>query len=253
MSGSSQQRRNRSLGTAWSLLGGMLIGCSLTQSLDGYEGPATQPNLDGGKDATPDAGTDSGDCVLGTKRCNSTCVAIDDPTYGCSSEGCSPCAVPSHVQAVCGAGGCEPQGCEPGFASCDDDLSNGCETQLGSATNCSACGETCSAPSGDVACDPTALRCVIQSCPAGSGDCNDDPSDGCEDPVNSIDHCGSCASACPAGFTCNDAGGTFKCACPDSASCNAGSDGSCVQGLCVCDGATLCEAGQRCQPSGQCG
>ncbi|MGE0322741.1 MAG: hypothetical protein AB7K71_07825 [Polyangiaceae bacterium] len=237
----------------WSMLGAGLAACSLTQSLDGYEGAPVQPGDDAGADAELDATTDSSDCVLGTKRCGTACVDVNDPSFGCTSDSCAPCAVAAHVQAICGASGCEPQGCEPGFGSCDDDPGNGCETPLGTATDCSTCGEVCSAPSGDVACDASQFRCVIQSCPAGSGDCNDDPSDGCENPLNSLDHCGSCASVCPPNFSCNDAGGGFKCACPDSPSCNAGSDGSCVQGLCVCGGGTLCAAGQRCLANGSCG
>ncbi|MCA9640250.1 MAG: hypothetical protein KC492_06120, partial [Myxococcales bacterium] len=228
----------------WSASCIAVVACSLTQSLDGYEGPPEQPFKDAGQDATQDAQNDSGECVLGTKRCGGSCVSVDDPSFGCTGETCAPCAVAAHVQAVCGLSGCEPQGCEDGFASCDDDLTNGCETPLGTPTDCSACAEVCSAPSGDVACDASQLRCVIQKCPAGSGDCNDDPSDGCEDPLNTIDHCGACSNVCPTGFSCTDPGDGFKCACPDNAGCNAGSDGSCVQGLCVCGGTTLCDAGQ---------
>ncbi len=236
---------------SWSVLASTLVACSLTQSLDGYEGSGDQPGKDAGFDAKPDA-SDAG-CLLGTKRCGGACVDIDDPAFGCAEGSCTPCAVASHVQAVCSPSGCEPQGCEPGYASCDDDPTTGCETPLGTATDCSICGEVCDAPSGDVACDPSQLRCAIQNCPAGSGDCNGDPEDGCEDPLNSPEHCGACSTACPPEFSCTDAGGSFKCACSDSAGCNAGSDGECVQGLCVCGGGSLCEPGQRCLGNGECG
>ncbi|MEZ4231992.1 MAG: hypothetical protein R3B89_22635 [Polyangiaceae bacterium] len=228
------------------------MSCSLTQSLDGYEGPSEEPTPDAGADAG-DAGGDAVSCGVGTKRCGLSCVAISDPDYGCTSEGCTACAVASHVEAICGASGCEPVGCEPGYASCDDDLGNGCETPLGTATDCSSCGEVCASPNGDVACDPQALRCAIQNCPAGSADCNGDPSDGCEDTLDSLEHCGACSATCPASFSCTSAGGGFQCACPNAAACDSGSVGDCVQGLCVCGGSTLCAPGQRCQADGKCG
>ena len=56
--------------------------------------------------------------------------------------------------------------------------------------------------------------CVLV-CEPGRGDCNGDPSDGCETALRSPLHCGACATACSAPAhavsRCGDAGCAFSC------------------------------------------
>jgi hypothetical protein len=66
------------------------------------------------------------------------------------------CSAP-HAASDCQAGTCRLAGCDPGHANCDGRPENGCETPLGSAQNCGACGDVCGA-SGD----------GISACHAGS-------------------------------------------------------------------------------------
>lgn len=41
--------------------------------------------------------------------------------------------------------------------------------------------------------------CAVGTCAKGFADCNGDPSDGCEADLASVDDCGACGIACPAG------------------------------------------------------
>ena len=48
--------------------------------------------------------------------------------------------------AMCDSSGCvpvAPPGCDPGLADCDGDLTNGCEIDITTATDCGGCGIEC--------------------------------------------------------------------------------------------------------------
>jgi hypothetical protein len=93
-----------------------------------------------------------------------------DPTIDCSSGTCV---------------------CRAGLGDCDGNVDNGCETALGEAPNCGACGAVCT----HGACVDSAC-----SCDTGFADCDADRSNGCEaalagDPKN----CGGCRHDCGTG------------------------------------------------------
>jgi hypothetical protein len=44
---------------------------------------------------------------------------------------------------VCSAGACDYGMCSNGFGDCDSNRANGCETTLGTTTNCGSCGHAC--------------------------------------------------------------------------------------------------------------
>ena len=111
-----------------------------------------------------------------------------------------------------GAGGGEagaagaPNQCPAGYGDCDTNPAD-CETPLNLITSCGACGTSCDGSHASVACKND--KCVVNSCNAGFGDCDNDPVTGCETPIDTDTHCGSCARNCAAaGTTCN----TGKCA-----------------------------------------
>src|SRR5512143_808181 len=54
----------------------------------GSSGVAGSGGTDAGNDAGA-AGTTS--CAPGMKQCNGGCVAVDDPSYGCTLTGCQAC------------------------------------------------------------------------------------------------------------------------------------------------------------------
>ena len=98
------------------------------------------------------------------------------------------------------------------------------------------CGDLVGYPNGCVcAACASGTSCInnqCQGCPAGFKDCNNNPADGCETPINTIANCGSCGKSC-----------SFPNA---SALCSGGSCalGTCNSGFGNCDGnsANGCES-----------
>ncbi|MFO0646498.1 MAG: hypothetical protein U0326_09695 [Polyangiales bacterium] len=90
----------------------------------------------------------SGRCVCPstlTTVCGARCVdtAIDPANCGACGRACA--APAAGTVGVCTAGVCGVT-CAPGRADCDSNMSNGCETDISTSTNCGACGRTCASP-----------------------------------------------------------------------------------------------------------
>lgn len=145
----------------------------------GVDSSTAQSSMDDGEAAEddptlpPDLGTctDDGDCVL-----------PDDSCFG---------------MGTCEKGTCEFQ---PKFAGdpCDDqDPCTGPDVCDG-AGSCIGDPQPCDAPnaSGGLCMDGLCMGLV---CDPGFGNCNDDWSDGCELPLDSVDNCGACGESCVAG------------------------------------------------------
>lgn len=94
--------------------------------------------------------------------------------------------------------------CAAGTADCNADGLDGCETQLGTAQNCGACGNACAA--GQV--------CLSGACQTPAS-CNDGIKNGSE---TSVDCGGSQCAACPTGQACHVNGDCLS--------------GNCVSGVC---------------------
>ncbi len=109
---------------------------------------------------TPDADSDAAMCAPSETMCDAVCADTrSDPAHcgGCGMD----CGDPFGATVTCTNGLCTSS-CDEGFADCDGDDSNGCETDLASDdANCGACGAVCSGGS-----------CVASSClvnPRGDG------------------------------------------------------------------------------------
>jgi hypothetical protein len=195
----------------------------------------------------------NGSCAVGA--CTAPFADCDrDPANGCEANTlsdvahCGACgaACPAlpHAASVCAAGRCAFT-CDAGFADCDRNPSNGCEVDLGTTeAHCGACGTVCNPPNAVPSC--VAGRCAIAACAAGFGDCDGNPSNGCEADTNTaVSHCGRCGNACPARPSAFP--GCLGGACVTS----------CVMGFQDCDGvdANGCEADVRVDPAncGSCG
>ncbi len=100
-----------------------------------------------------------------------------------------------------GAGGCScPSGgsgnCPDGFGDCSD--AGSCTVSLlTNPLNCGACGHDCSQIDAHTNWTCDSGTCLVDSCLAGYGDCNDDSIDGCEHNVTGdVLNCGACMNKC---------------------------------------------------------
>jgi hypothetical protein len=121
-------------------------------------------------------------------------VDVDRSAAHCGRCGRS-CALPG-ATAACRLGVCAVERCAAGMDDCDGDARNGCEVALRTdPSHCGACGAFCpSRPRGSGVC--TGGLCGLR-CDLGQGDCNGEPSDGCEaDLTASAAHCGRCGNRC---------------------------------------------------------
>lgn len=224
-------------------------------------------------------------CTTGYANCNSDlsdgCETLTNTAAACGSS-CTNCNVAvAHADAKCVSGtSCDYNTCAAGWADCDGNRANGCETStLTSTGNCGACGQACTAPSGgsaicnggtcDFTCGGGLKRCgdeCKQCC--GDNDCTSPPTRCDQGKCNAAGTCEYSPKSClvrdcystPA---CDDATGQCKAtpltggacgnnACiEDSGTCNAG----------ACEGATakdcsmnvpICKVGVCDQSDGSC-
>jgi streptogramin lyase len=140
--------------------------------------------------ALPHTATDTctaGVCGIGT--CSSGFMDCDFVTSnGCETNingdplhcgGCAPCQLP-HVQIhTCVSGGCGIGLCDPGYASCNPVVTDGCETKVSDdPLHCGLCTKVCSgAPHADPSCVNSS--CGL-TCQTGFADGDGNPANGCE-------------------------------------------------------------------------
>src|SRR5262249_34075051 len=110
---------------------------------------------------------------------------------------CGDCGVGcdlANAAESCTNGTCMLGTCAPGYGNCDGNPATGCETPLGTLTNCLTCGAGCSNAHGSVSCNGT--NGCQYSCSSGWDSCDADPANGCETSIWTLTDCGSCGSAC---------------------------------------------------------
>lgn len=151
---------------------------------------ATQNHRD---DAAPPCPTGIGSTL---KSCGAYCASVTDPEYGCAATDCSPCDIPSAIP-TCVNGACKLFMCRPGYADCNANVLDGCETDLMAPTSCGSCLNACpTPPHAMAACTGT---CTFD-CKPGWADCNGAEFDGCETRLeDDPDNCGQCGQACLVG------------------------------------------------------
>jgi hypothetical protein len=251
-------------------------GCASGTKLCGGQCVSTSDPVFGcaatGCDACPSSMHQTAGCG-GNGACTTACQAGFADCDGVASNGCETdtssdpmdCGTCGHAcpgptgQAACSNGTCGLT-CPPGFADCNDNPDDGCETDITTTSNCGMCGLACTNGHGEAAC--TNGVCT-PTCASDFADCNGNPDDGCETDLSMTTNCGMCGRACPSMFTClledDDATKPYNCGCAASAAnCNNGAPAGSFTCLslsgpdeCVCNG-TTCDYGQRCNSSGQC-
>lgn len=180
-------------------------------------------SADNGCEATLDTADHCG-------ACGASCALSHVQTSRCDMQaaGGSACAI-DHGCAD-GVTDCTPDapenGCEPGFADCDGDPSNGCETSLHTLQNCGGCGMTCALTGSEESCNTG--TCISLGCSSGFGDCGA----GCMSLISDAANCGTCGHSCPdlapncAGARCT----ALDCA-DGTADCDGNSDDGCEADL----------------------
>ncbi|UJR79447.1 RCC1 domain-containing protein [Sandaracinus amylolyticus] len=116
-------------------------------------------------------GTEEGECTAGTQSCVdgvlSECVGAVGPVAevcngrddDCDSAIDGPiatlaCGSATRASAVgCSAGECRVTACTTGYRDCNEQFEDGCEVQLGTASDCLSCGDSCAFSCNDEGCD----------------------------------------------------------------------------------------------------
>ena len=135
-------------------------------------GPPLDANRpDVGRDSNTDSSTDVGtDAIVGDVGTDASATDVGtDSASDVGTDAFDPCA---------------------GHADCDSNP--GCETQLGTTSNCTACHDACTAPTSASAMCNATTGCAW-SCNIGYADCDTIPGNGCEVSTNTDPmHCGGC-------------------------------------------------------------
>ncbi|MFO0557729.1 MAG: hypothetical protein U0269_06890 [Polyangiales bacterium] len=164
-------------------------------------------------------------CPAGQTLCGSACVDLQTDINHCGTCG-TVCPVGPLATAVCAAGRCGVQ-CQHGYAECDGNTTNGCES-LTSALHCGMCNRPCTGAATQCDWDvdteqprggPMAPLCIANNGCSPRTACGMD----CVDLTTSVMHCGRCFNACayPNGFrNCVASMGSASCA--DRGVCNTG-------------------------------
>ncbi|MFO0557899.1 MAG: hypothetical protein U0269_07755 [Polyangiales bacterium] len=145
--------------------------------------------------ATPvcSSGTCTSGCAMGQTRCGSSCVDTTSSLAHCGACN-NACATYANSSTQCTASACRMT-CDPGFGNCDGAMANGCETDTRSTVaHCGGCNMPCAARAN------TTVSCASAACSytclPGFGDCDGNPTNGCEASLSTAAHCGTCANTC---------------------------------------------------------
>ncbi|HEY8432971.1 MAG TPA: hypothetical protein VIL20_31580 [Sandaracinaceae bacterium] len=138
-------------------------------------------------------------CNPGFDDCNGSAADgcerdLDNDPAHCGSCGFA-CPARPNASPICTSGSCG-YSCNPGYADCNGDPTDGCEVFTGGdVNNCGSCGNVCpTLPASSPTC--SGGTCGF-ACDPGFGDCNGVATDGCETSVvNNLSHCGTCGNAC---------------------------------------------------------
>lgn len=152
------------------------------------------------------AGSCTDQCPDNLTNCDGACSDTTTDPENCGSCG-NRCAF-DNANALCQSGSCTLDSCHSGWADCDSNIQNGCEVELGTDTNCTACGDSCHFSNATGQCAQDA--CQMTGCIDGFADCDGQVANGCEVQLGTDSNCAACHDDC-----------SFDHA-----------DGSCVQGAC---------------------
>jgi hypothetical protein len=225
-------------------------------------------DCDGMTDETTPLATDPANCGACGRTCpdypqaRGACVAGEcalacTEGFGdCDGEIRTGCEQPLNTLTTCGQCGaecsvdhgapscftreCGIDICVPGFGDCNDDVTDGCEAPLVSASDCGECGAPCAPANATPSCHSGICR--VGACTDGYANCDGLVENGCERALGTTMNCAGCGHACP-----TVANGTAACAASECVI------GSCTAGLADCNGTLLDGCETALDTLGDCG
>ncbi|MBL8603585.1 MAG: hypothetical protein JNK72_16795 [Myxococcales bacterium] len=144
-------------------------------------------------------------CTRGFGNCDNMVANGCETNLLTSTTSCGACGRActfANASATCVNGACAMGACNTGFADCDGNPANGCETPVsGDVNNCGACGNRCAFPSAAATCAMGV--CTMGACAAGTANCDMNNANGCETNIASNTlNCGACGRSCMVGQAC---------------------------------------------------
>lgn len=91
--------------------------------------------------ANDNCGACANACGMGSSCCDSSCVDTTSDPANCG--GCGAVCRPQNASGQCAGGTCSILSCDNNFDNCNQNAADGCETQLGTKSDCGGCGDAC--------------------------------------------------------------------------------------------------------------
>ena len=177
-------------------VGGLLVvsGCGNLPPLP------TAQSLDGGSSGTlVDGAVDSSDEVAGSPAVDAPVTAPIDAPATAPIDASAMRPVDASRDTIIDASVVDAPSvlvCPPGYADCNGDDRDGCETATNTPEHCGGCKNACAAvANGTATCVDD--KCTVK-CTASYDDCDGKYENGCETVLTTPEHCGGCKSACGA-------------------------------------------------------
>lgn len=141
------------------------------------------------------------ECTAGKGNCDindsNGCETPVDTLTDCGQCG-KKCPSAPNATPSCADGECIYT-CTGSYQDCDQNMSNGCESNPNSdVSNCGSCGNSCDRPENTNSAVCKSGKCGYDICSIGYSDCNRNASDGCEVKTggDDLENCGVCGIKC---------------------------------------------------------
>jgi hypothetical protein len=146
-----------------------------------------------------------GDCDTNPTDCETDITTSVDNCGGCGVT----CVIPNGVPA-CKASVCSVGSCNAGYADCNGDPKDGCETNIATDTkNCGACNTPCAISNATAAC--VNKVCKVSVCTLPFADCDGDGTTCETNTSTNVSNCGGCAGNGGVSCTARYPNATGKC------------------------------------------